>query len=83
VLSSQGRGRAFVLGSLTFMVALGVVCAVIAVAAILTERGASIYMPLMLLAALLVLIAMFVRPQIVRRYDELELRRITARDAEG
>lgn len=83
VLSSRGKCRSFVMGSLAFMMVVGGVCGVLAVAAIATERSSSVYLPFLVLAVLLTVLSVFARPEIIRRYDELELRRITARDAGG
>lgn len=81
VLSSKARRRGFVARTLTAMIVLGILLGIVTILATVTEVASSAFLPLLLPAGLMVVIPLAIRSHVLRRYDEVELRRISAQDA--
>lgn len=80
VLASTGKARRLVLGLMSAAVVLGVGLLVLGIAAALAHQPYAVYYPLLLAGALSAIIFGAMRPGVRRRYDEMELRRMTAQD---
>jgi len=82
-LCGMGKARRLVLGMVWFMIVFGGLCILAGMVSIVTHQWWVVYVPLLYLGLLTTLIAGVLLPGIRRRYDELELRRISAQDAMG
>lgn len=81
ILAGLGRGRRFVLALLKLMVALGIVSLLAGLAALAAGQPYAVYYPLLLIGVILAAVCGFNLPQVRRRYDDLELRKMRAMDA--
>ncbi len=82
-LCSLGRGRAFVLGALRFGIVLGVVLAAGGAWAWLSGQPYGVWYPLLLVGVICAVVDAAVLPGARRRFEEIELRRMRARDVEA
>jgi hypothetical protein len=80
LLASRGRGRAVVLGLARGMLALGAVSLVLGVVALFRAQPYDVFYPLLLVGILGVVVPASLIRTLRRRYEELELRKITAQD---
>ena len=80
ILAPRGRGRAAILALLKAMTAFGAVCLAAGVAALVKSQPYAVYYPLLLLGSLAFVLPLGLTPVIKRRYEELELRKMTAQD---
>jgi hypothetical protein len=80
VLTSLGRARGFVLGCLTVMAVLGVASLVVGAVALLRGQPYAVWYPLLLVGGLDAGIALALKPQITKRFEDAELRRMSALD---
>lgn len=80
VLAARGRARGFVLGGITTLLVIGVVCAAAGAVALLTAQPYAVYFPLLLLGVILVVVMGSMRRTLPKRYEALELQRIRALD---
>jgi hypothetical protein len=80
VLASRGRGRGLILGLLNVEMALGAIALAAGVAAVAKSQPYEVYYPLLLCGALCFGLPFYVRPLIKRRFEDLELRKMTAQD---
>jgi hypothetical protein len=81
VLGSLGRGRRFVLAGLLALGVSGLVCLAAGVTALALGQPYGVWYPLVLLGVIEPVIAFSLLPQVRRRYEALELRRMSALDA--
>ena len=80
ILSSRGRGRALVLGLARGMIVFGAAALVLGVVALFRRQPYEVFYPLLLEGVLSVALPIYLIPMLRRRYDEVELRRMTAQD---
>jgi len=80
VLAGRGRGRAIALGLAKGMLVCGVVSLVLGVVALVRAQPYEVFYPLLLGGVLGVVLPPFLIRTLRRRYEELELRKITAQD---
>ena len=80
-LSSRGRARRFVLGTMRLLIVLGLAALGLGVYAVLEGQPSAVFYPLLLIGIICVAVLGGLFPGIRRRYDELELRRMRAQDA--
>ncbi|MBN1347450.1 MAG: hypothetical protein JXQ73_32470 [Phycisphaerae bacterium] len=80
ILASRGRARGFVMGLLSAIQVIGVLVLIGGVVALIKSQPYAVYYPLLLLGILCSALGRGLAPTIRRRYDELELRKITAMD---
>ena len=81
--SSKGKRRGFVMGALKVMVVAGVASLVAGIIAMTEAQPYGVWFPLVLLGVLLTLIPLQMRPQIRKRYEAFELRRMESLDADA
>jgi hypothetical protein len=79
-LGSAGRARPLVLGSLRLLAWTGLAVLAFGLLALAGRQPYAVYYPLLLLGALGALLGFALRPTLVRRYEQLELRRMQALD---
>jgi MFS family permease len=78
VLAPRGRGRAFVLGSMMAMAALGLVLLIAGIVAVVGGQPHHVYYPLLLIGAVLTLVIGPLIPVVRLRYAQAEQRRLEA-----
>lgn len=83
VFTSMGVGRKAVIGALYGMAGLGVVSLIAGVFALATGQPYAVWYPLGLIGVLETVLAASFIPKINRRYQEMELRKMSAMDAGG
>jgi hypothetical protein len=81
ILASLGRARHFVLTLMKILAALGVISLFTGIVAVLAGQPYAVYYPLLLVGIIMTAVCGFNIPQVRRRYDEMELRRMRAMDA--
>jgi hypothetical protein len=81
VLAAKGRCRGFVVWTSIALIAMGIISAVVGVAAVAIGQPYAVWFPLLLLGVLLLAILPFRLRQYQRGYEDLELRRMVAMDA--
>jgi hypothetical protein len=79
-LTHRGRARALALGLLRALVVVGVVAAGVGLVALFRSQPYEVVYPLLLEAALCLVLPLALLPSVRRRYEDLELRRMQARD---
>jgi hypothetical protein len=79
-LAGRGRGRSFVVGTLTSLIVAGSVLAVLGLVALAMHQPYAVWFPLLLLGGLLVGILPARLRQYRRHYETLELRRMASLD---
>ena len=82
-LAGMGKARRFVLTTTKCLVALGIVLTVAGLVALVCKQPYAIWYPLVLLGGITTLVLSVNYYPIKRRYDELEIRRMTSMDATG
>lgn len=80
VLASLGKARRFVLTMAKIFIALGISLLIAGAAASATKQPYAVYYPLLLMGFILTLVFSINLPSIQRRYNELEIRRMTSID---
>lgn len=80
VLAGLGKGRGFVLGSVKAMMAIGVAALLGGMVAVMKGQPYAVYYPPVLLGGICVLVPGLNLRSIRRRYEQLELRKMTAMD---
>jgi hypothetical protein len=80
VLSSSGKRRELTLGLMLAGIVVGLALLAAGVAAVLARQPYSVYYPLLLAGGLTAVLCAAMRPNVARRYAELELRRMSAQD---
>jgi hypothetical protein len=81
VLATKGRCRTFVVVTSASLIAVGVIAAVIGLAAVVVGQPYGVWFPLVLIGVLLLAILPFRLRQYQRGYEDLELRRMVSMDA--
>jgi hypothetical protein len=82
-LAAKGRSRTFVLGATVALIVLGAVAGLAGLVAVGTRQPYAVWFSLLLFAVLLLGICPFRLRQYRRHYEQTELRRMAAIDAEG
>jgi len=80
LLAGRGRGRALAMGLVKGMLGLGAISLVFGVVALFRSQPYAVFYPLLLGGVLGVGLPLFLIPTLRRRYAELELRKMKARD---
>ena len=80
VLASRGRAKRFVATAIVSLAIGGALAFAAGVVALSRSQPYAVYYPLLLIGFLAVVIPLGLRPSIRRRYEEIELRRMRARD---
>ena len=79
-LCSAGRGRGFVMGSLRFLLVVGIVSAIAGVAALAVAQPYAVTYPLLLMGLLCTSLSLGLMGTVRRRFEQLELRKMSAMD---
>jgi hypothetical protein len=79
-LTSAGRARGLALGLLKALMLTGGMMLIVGVAALFLGQPYAVYYPLLLIGGISTVVAAGVFPTARRRYEEIELRKITAMD---
>jgi hypothetical protein len=79
-LSGMGRGRKVAIGICWFMIVFGSVCLAAGSVAVATSQPYVVYFPLLLIGVLSTVIMSSVLPSTRKRFEDAELRRMTAMD---
>lgn len=82
-LVSKGRARNFVLAAVKYIIVLGILLMVAGLVAAVFNQPYAVWYALLLPGVILVLVFSLNRHSIQRRYDELEIRRMTSIDSKG
>jgi hypothetical protein len=80
VLASRGRARRFVTIAIVSLAIGGALAFAAGVVALSRSQPYAVYYPLLLIGFLATVVPLGLRPSIRRRYEEIELRRMRARD---
>lgn len=80
-LGGLGKARSLVLTGFRAIMILGAAALVAGLVALLKGQGYDVYYPLLLIGVLSLLVPLTVLPRLRKRYEELELRRMSALDA--
>jgi hypothetical protein len=80
-LSSRGKARNLVLALVRAMQIIGVGCLALGIVAVALRQPYAVYYPMVLVGILCPVLGMGLRSTIRRRYDEVELRKMSAMDA--
>ena len=83
ILASKGRARNFVLTTMKIFIALGILLTIAGFVAVVSKQPYAVWYALLLPGVILTLVFSLNLPSIQRRYDELEIRRMTSIDAMG
>jgi len=83
VLASRGKARKFVLALTKIFIALGIFLLLAGAVAAVMKQPYMIYYPLLLAGFILTIVFSVNQSSIQRRYDELEIRRMTSVDTMG
>ena len=81
ILSSRGKGRRATMGVLWLMLILGACCLVAGIVAVILQQPYRVYYPLLLIGILATALPAALMRTVRRRYENLELRRMSAVDA--
>ena len=79
-LASKGKGRNFVLATMKIFIALGILLTLAGLVAVVSNQPYAVWYALLLPGVILTLVFSLKLPSIQRRYDELEIRRMTSVD---
>ena len=82
VLSARGKARAFVLGSANLLVAIGIASLIGGVVALATSQPYAVYYTLLLIGVIVTAVVGKLRSTLAARYEQLELQRMQAMDAQ-
>ena len=80
LLAAKGTARNFVLATIKFFIALGIVLLAAGIVAIALRQPYAVWYALLLPGFILTIVFSINLPSIQRRYDELEIRRMTSVD---
>lgn len=80
-LGSAGKAKGVVLNGFRVLVAVGGILLVLGVVSLAQGRPYHLYYPLLLIGAIAFIVPASLLPRLTRRYQELELRRMSALDA--
>jgi hypothetical protein len=80
LLASTGRARTFVLATMKIFIALGILLTIAGFVAVVSSQPYAVWYALLLPGVILTLVFSLTLPSIQRRYDELEIRRMTSVD---
>jgi hypothetical protein len=83
LLASIGKARNFVLATMKIFIALGILLTIAGFVAVVSSQPYAVWYALLLPGVILTLVFSLTLPSIQRRYDELEIRRMTSVDAMG
>ncbi|HEY5234073.1 MAG TPA: hypothetical protein VIK35_11125 [Verrucomicrobiae bacterium] len=83
VLASKGKARKFVLALTKIFIVLGIFLLLAGAIAAATKQPYAVYYPMLLAGFILTIVFSINLPSIQRRYDELEIRRMTSVDTMG
>ena len=83
LLVSKGKARNFVLASVKCFIVLGILLTVAGLVAVVFQQPYAVWYALLLPGVILILVFSLNLHSIQRRYDELEIRRMTSMDATG
>ena len=83
LLASKGKSRNFVLATMKIFIALGILLTIAGFAAVVSKQPYAVWYALLLPGVILTLVFSLNLPSVQRRYDELEIRRMTSVDAMG
>jgi len=83
LLASKGKARNFVLTTMKIFIALGILLTIAGFVAVVSSQPYAVWYALLLPGVILTLVFSLNLPSIQRRYDELEIRRMTSVDAMG
>jgi hypothetical protein len=83
LLASKGKARNFVLTTMKIFIALGILLTIAGFVAVVSSQPYAVWYALLLPGVILTLVFSLTLPSIQRRYDELEIRRMTSVDAMG
>jgi len=83
LLASKGKARTFVLTTMKIFIALGILLTIAGFVAVVSSQPYAVWYALLLPGVILTLVFSLNLPSIQRRYDELEIRRMTSVDAMG
>lgn len=82
-LAGLGKARRFVLAMTKTFIALGIVLTLAGIAAVVCQQPYAVWYPLLLLGGIMTLVCGVNLYPIKKRYDDLEIRRMTSMDATG
>jgi len=80
-LGGRGKARRFVLAALKVLFAAGLVCLVVLAVALIDGQPFPVFFPLLIAGLLCTVLPARMIPMMRKRYEDLELRKIAARDA--
>jgi hypothetical protein len=83
LLASKGKARNFVLTSIKIFIGLGILLTIAGFVAVVLKQPYAVWYALLLPGVILTLVFSLNLPSIQRRYDELEIRRMTLIDTMG
>jgi hypothetical protein len=83
LLASKGKARTFVLTTMKIFIALGILLTIAGFVAVVSSQPYAVWYALLLPGVILTLVFSLTLPSIQRRYDELEIRRMTSVDTMG
>jgi hypothetical protein len=83
LLASKGKARNFVLTTMKIFIALGILLTIAGFVAVVSNQPYAVWYALLLPGVILTLVFSLNLPSIQRRYDELEIRRMTSIDTMG
>jgi hypothetical protein len=83
LLASKGNARTFVLTTMKIFIALGILLTIAGFVAVVSSQPYAVWYALLLPGVILTLVFSLTLPSIQRRYDELEIRRMTSVDTMG
>jgi hypothetical protein len=83
LLASIGKARTFVLATMKIFIALGILLTIAGFVAVVSSQPYAVWYALLLPGVILTLVFSLTLPSIQRRYDELEIRRMTSVDTMG
>jgi hypothetical protein len=81
LLAGRGKARRLVLGLLVTILVVGATSLILGIAAVSIGQPYAVFYPLLLCGVIATLVPLTLLPQLKRRYEQLELRRMTALDA--
>jgi hypothetical protein len=83
LLASKGKARNFVLTTMKIFIVLGILLTIAGFVAVVCKQPYAVWYALLLPGVILTLVFSLNLPSIQRRYDELEIRRMTSVDTMG
>ena len=83
ILAGMGKGRRFVLTTTVILIFVGFFLVIAGVAAVAMKQPYAVWYPLLLGGTILTFVLSINLYSIKRRYDDLEIRRMTSMDATG